>query len=301
MDSAGNRSIPVLLHLTLVCRVTDSIIHLYYYDVVSNTVGFEKTFAINHYNQGFNLAMAKGNTYIAVEPGYKRDSLTLIDLSTDEVSEIGTTQNDGTYSPVFFWQDKQLKVAAGGGYLGGNIDVIDVAGKSHTHNIPMFFRYNYSLDVDSSSHYMINGGYTGEIKLLDIQNMAFGTIDSLETDSNIEMVKFSTDDKYIISLHGGGENKARINVFRIETSTSTSVVHYTDHINIYPNPVSDILILEGLGRQADIQLFDLAGKKVYQQTIMQNQVDLSTLDKGVYILSITDKNNQSFRRTIIKH
>jgi hypothetical protein len=285
----------------MVCLINDSLVHLYNYDITSNAVSFEKTYAINHYIQGFNLAMDQSNNYIAVEAGYERDSLTLIDLSTDEVSEIGTTQNDGTYSPVFFWQDSQLKVAVGGGYLGGNIDIIDVAGKSHTHNIPMFYRYNYSLDVDASSQYMVNGGYNNEIKLLNIQDLAFSTIDSIDTDSNVEMVKFSTDDKYIISLHGGGENKARISVYKIDTSTSTSVTQYTDHIDIYPNPVTDILTLEGLGRQAEIRIFDLTGKKVFEQSITRNQVDLSTLDKGVYILSITDKNKQFFRRTIIKY
>ncbi len=284
----------------MVCLINDSVVHLYNYDITSNAVSFEKTYAINHYIQGFNLAMDQSNNYIAVEAGYKRDSLSLINLSTDEVTEIGTTQNDGTYSPVFFLHDSQLKVAAGGGYEGGNIDVIDVAGKSHTHDIPMFYRYNYSLDVDASSQYMVNGGYNSEIKLLDIQDLAFSTIDSLDTDANVEMVKFSTDDKYIISLHGGGVNKARINVYKIDASTSTSVTQYAKHIDIYPNPVSDILTLEGIGAHTDIRIFDLAGKKVFQQIISDNHVDLSMLDKGVYILSITDEAKQFFRLTIIK-
>ena len=287
----------------MVCLVNDSTVHLYNYDVTSNTVVFEKSFAINHLISGFNMAMDNNNNYIAVESGYARDSLTLINLSTDEVTETATTQNDGTYSPVFFSQNSELKIAAGGGYFGGNIDVIDVGNKSHEHDIPMFQRYNYCLDIDASSRYLVCGGYNGEIKLLDIQNMAFSTVDSIFTESNIELLKFSTDDNYFISLHGGGENKAKINVFKIDnsTSTSTSDIQYNDDIDIYPNPVTDILTLEGPGKLAQIQLFDLAGKKVYQQTIAHNQVDLSGLDKGVYILRISDKHQEFTPRKIVKY
>ena len=287
----------------MVCLVNDSTVHLYNYDVTSNTVVFEKSYPINHLNSGFNMAMDNNTNYIAVESGYKRDSLTLINLSTDEVTETATTQNDGTYSPVFFSQNSELKVAVGGGYFGGNIDVIDVGSKSHEHDIPMFQRYNYSLDVDASSQYMVCGGYNGEIKLLNIQNMAFNTVDSIFTESNIELLNFSTDDNYIISLHGGGVNKARINVFKVDTSTIThaSHIHYADKIEMYPNPVTDILTLKGLGKQSDIQLFDLAGKKVYQQSITNNQVDLSGLDKGVYILRISDKHLQFTPRKIVKY
>lgn len=67
-------------------------------------------------------------------------------------------------------------------------------------------------------------------------------------------------------------------------------------IYVYPNPTADRIYI-----QADniikAELFDLMGRKV--KATYQNQIDLSDINKGSFILQVTTKNNnaQSFKIT----
>jgi para-nitrobenzyl esterase len=63
---------------------------------------------------------------------------------------------------------------------------------------------------------------------------------------------------------------------------------------VYPNPVTDVLYLEGVNTQNfSIEIFDIAGRCV---SAIENQqsVDVSELPEGVYIISVFD--NQTVRR-----
>ena len=58
-------------------------------------------------------------------------------------------------------------------------------------------------------------------------------------------------------------------------------------ISIYPNPTSDIVFIEGNYSQLKVVVYDILGKQVINKSIT-NSIDISQLEKGVYILQLSD-------------
>lgn len=70
-------------------------------------------------------------------------------------------------------------------------------------------------------------------------------------------------------------------------------------ISVYPNPVTDILMIDA-PKPVNMQLIGLDGKMIWQQNNVR-QADLRTLADGTYILRITDNNGQLlFNTSVIK-
>ena len=61
---------------------------------------------------------------------------------------------------------------------------------------------------------------------------------------------------------------------------------------LYPNPTKGIVNVKGANAVSNIQIFDLSGKKVLETSkLIDNQLDVSSLTSGLYMLRIQDANN----------
>jgi surface protein len=58
-------------------------------------------------------------------------------------------------------------------------------------------------------------------------------------------------------------------------------------ISIYPNPTSDMVNIDGNYSQLKAVVYDILGKQVMKESIT-NSLDISQLEKGVYILQLSD-------------
>ena len=70
---------------------------------------------------------------------------------------------------------------------------------------------------------------------------------------------------------------------------------------LYPNPVDDLLIIQ---TPADLTekiatVFDITGKRVYNQKLTENKLDVSSLQGGLYVLRI-ESDGKSIKRKFIK-
>ena len=77
-------------------------------------------------------------------------------------------------------------------------------------------------------------------------------------------------------------------------------------ISIYPNPTSDIVYIDGNYTQLKVVVYDMLGKQVMNKSIT-NSIDISQLEKGVYILQLSDgvkltttKNYKELNKTYFK-
>jgi hypothetical protein len=84
---------------------------------------------------------------------------------------------------------------------------------------------------------------------------------------------------------------------------STSVLYISGKkITVYPNPVTDILRIEGSNLEnINVSMYDLKGLLIFQQRLFQNKqyLDLSALSPGLYLLTMTDTNLHSMKTTRI--
>jgi hypothetical protein len=73
-----------------------------------------------------------------------------------------------------------------------------------------------------------------------------------------------------------------------------------DGIQLYPNPVSDILNITKVSDKAAFKIYSAAGQLVKQGTINNRQINVSELIKGAYVISIEDKGKDVFTSKFIK-
>lgn len=62
-------------------------------------------------------------------------------------------------------------------------------------------------------------------------------------------------------------------------------------IKIYPNPANDYLVIEGINQPATFQLYDLAGKSIFQVKLHSgmNRVETRSLANGIYIYKVVEQ------------
>lgn len=94
-------------------------------------------------------------------------------------------------------------------------------------------------------------------------------------------------------------------------NTANDEMFAEENINIYPNPFSNNIFIDcvKMATQSSVEILitDLAGKTVYRQTNYDVQfnsklnVDLSTIESGIYLASITDDNFNTITKRIIKN
>jgi surface protein len=68
-------------------------------------------------------------------------------------------------------------------------------------------------------------------------------------------------------------------------------------ISVYPNPASDIVYIDGNYFQLKVVVYDILGKQVMNKPI-KNTINISKLEKGVYILQLSDGVKVSTKRII---
>ena len=74
-----------------------------------------------------------------------------------------------------------------------------------------------------------------------------------------------------------------------------------ENLTIYPNPTSNVININSESNKAKIYIYSLEGKKIYSNTInTSEQINVSNLETGTYILKIQINKNTYTKRLIIK-
>ena len=92
---------------------------------------------------------------------------------------------------------------------------------------------------------------------------------------------------------GNGSDSGHVRVYDILTPLSVEDIDTSNSITAYPNPTADRIYIKSTEKTTS-ELYNLMGRKV--RSTNQNQMDLSTLGNGGYILNvITTNKTQSFK------
>jgi hypothetical protein len=77
------------------------------------------------------------------------------------------------------------------------------------------------------------------------------------------------------------------------TQDGKPITEFSDIVNadieFYPNPANNVLFIKGLTQHAVITITDLNGETVINTGILNNQINISNLTKGIYFIKIVDK------------
>lgn len=88
-------------------------------------------------------------------------------------------------------------------------------------------------------------------------------------------------------------------------SFQTQTEQNIEGLNIYPNPVNSnsqsfVTIQSKFNSEKTIEFYDVLGKRIFSTKLRSKELDISQLNKGVYILKITEKNISEARKLVIK-
>lgn len=75
----------------------------------------------------------------------------------------------------------------------------------------------------------------------------------------------------------------------VEGSTLSVPEEQIEQLHVYPNPVQDLLFLEGLNTQAEVHIYDNLGHIIYSTKVNPtiNMLDVSQIPSGLYMLVVT--------------
>jgi len=73
-------------------------------------------------------------------------------------------------------------------------------------------------------------------------------------------------------------------------------------LNVYPNPVlnGNLFITSNSTSSKGVVIFDVLGKQVLKATVSNQAVNVSSLNRGVYIVKITEEGKTATRKLVIK-
>jgi hypothetical protein len=85
--------------------------------------------------------------------------------------------------------------------------------------------------------------------------------------------------------------------------STSELVEASLSINIYPNPSTGMIYVKGSElTRANIQVIDMMGRIMYEENhSLTDQIDLSDLKKGTYLLRIHTENGHVFSKTLLLH
>ncbi|TVR86756.1 MAG: T9SS C-terminal target domain-containing protein, partial [Saprospirales bacterium] len=144
-------------------------------------------------------------------------------------------------------------------------------------------------DDDSEHEIVFEGLAKGEWHSLQIPLEDF---EDLESTANLA--------QYILSGTPVGEGVLYVdNVYFSKTPVSISEIE--DHqIRLFPNPASDMIHIDSEKTINGITIFDYSGKTVLQLENPSNQIDISALPGGMYVVLIEGKDLFTTKKIVIK-
>ncbi|MEA3462215.1 MAG: C10 family peptidase [Bacteroidota bacterium] len=145
----------------------------------------------------------------------------------------------------------------------------------------------------------------------DTSNTYTYTIDGsfyIENDTLKTSVEFdyeTADNSYVLITVEDSRGFVLSRGFTIEIlenqSGTTGIKEQSRDVSIYPNPADQYIYLKGLEGYQSIEMWELSGKMLMKISTGQNQLDVSGLKNGIYLLVCDGSDGRLVRKLLIQH
>ncbi|MBE9575521.1 T9SS type A sorting domain-containing protein [Flavobacterium proteolyticum] len=87
-----------------------------------------------------------------------------------------------------------------------------------------------------------------------------------------------------------------------DTNLSVRGFDAIDGLKMYPNPLkgNTLYLTSTANAEMSVQIFDIVGKEVVKSNVMNNTVNISGLNAGVYIVKVTEEGKTATRKLVIQ-
>jgi hypothetical protein len=219
----------------------------------------------------------------------------LTPIAVEVTDAFGGVNTNGPSNSILTLQNWEIpKEAAGDSFFGNAGDIF--SGKIVPEGSLLLSKLNtdqsYTLNIFSSR--TASDNRESSFKIEGKTEQTFYVNSSSNTTKLIaaEKVTPNADGTIKITVGAGPNNNQAnkffyINAMQIVSGGVSGIENIETTVNIYPNPVSDILHISNADGIKNIDLFDITGEKILQLSgINQNdfQIDCSSLKNGCYLL-----------------
>lgn len=205
------------------------------------------------------------------------------------------------------------KIVAGGGFSTYNgasssklIRINTNGTKDNTFN-PSINNEAYDIEIENGGKIIVGGTFTvatgGISKNRLCRFNSNGSIDSnfdILTGFNNSVLDVTIDSNNKILIGGQFttyKDNSVNNIIRLKGTSNLSNDDFVENkINIYPNPVRETIYLYNVG-QIEYEIFDILGKSILRGINNENQINVNSIENGVYILKLKTRekiSNQKF-------
>ncbi len=124
-------------------------------------------------------------------------------------------------------------------------------------------------------------------------------IEGLGTDSHEGWITNLSEDGTILSIgaYGYSGNTGSVRVYDLSAVLSVDTISNELGITLYPNPTSTMVTINGNLSELQVNIYDLLGREISSQKVM-NQLDVSWLQAGTYIVQFSDGTKTSTSKLI---
>lgn len=178
------------------------------------------------------------------------------------------------------------------------------------------FPDNFSPVVNATlpSEVSVSGVTTIDLKTVvsDADNLSAAIVKKIKSNSDTEIVsaiinandelvltpKLTGNATVVISFNSNG--KVVEKTITINSTINLGVDDFKKlELGIYPNPVSDILNIKTQEEVLNVTVYDITGKSINTK-VNNNQIDVSSFTKGIYIINIATENASYVQKFIKK-
>ncbi len=166
-------------------------------------------------------------------------------------------------------------------------------------NLPSSLTVNAVTTIDLKNK-VTDQDNIGANVVVSIKSISKNAIISAEINENDELVITPiTSGTATLTLSFNSNGKVLDHTMTISSSSLA-----TDHVSkvdlqIYPKPATDFVSLKSTDKVTNVEVYDLSGKRI-ELPLLNNQLDVRSLAKGVYVLKITT-DKASYQKKLVKN
>lgn len=108
--------------------------------------------------------------------------------------------------------------------------------------------------------------------------------------------------KLVLAVRAYNNGTASFDDFSVTQAPLSVSQNAIAGLKVYPNPVSNgkLFIETAANAERTIAIYDLLGKNVLNTTTSNSEINVASLNSGVYIVKITEEGNTTSRKLIIR-
>jgi len=178
------------------------------------------------------------------------------------------------------------------------IGAFDPLDCTRLNNFAGKYRANYGTPFDLEELKNISGlnvNAITHVKIIDVVGSITPSLASYDMNNN------PVNDPFPTAFGSGGFDLDAVGVIN-EDPASMVENSYSNHIQVYPNPSKDFLIIKttGLTEMISYSLTDVYGS-IIRNEIFQNLIQIEDLPDGFYLLQLYTKSGITNKKIVVKH